>query len=646
MEKYCPKCFKKFPDSFDECPADGTNLVSFQDRDLTGHVLDKRYTVLERIGRGGMGVVYKAEQHLIKRIVALKVLRRAVVQDENAVKRFLNEGRATSSLQSLHTVTLHDFGVTGDGLLYYTMELLKGQPVSRLIKAEAPLAYRRAVNLVLQVCDSLEEAHEHNIIHRDIKPDNLFVTIIRGKETVKVLDFGIAKLVGDTSLESLTGTGSIVGTPLYLSPEQALGNRVVPASDLYSLAIVLYEMLTGVPPFFADTPMKTLWKHANEQPEPILVKNPDIEVPRSVDQFLQKALEKEPDRRFQSAVAFRQALEKALAVHDAAPESVTLTSLSNAEGGVRVRTEPLYPEAENNAIPAESSVDGAMSRTAIAGSLDLQPAPDGPGPGEENLVKQEPGPDTRALLHAARNRVAWVVGVMAAVAVAGGLVIWQPWGKRQGPDETVKEHVAAALPSGERPDSSSPSVAAGLVVSQPDAIADCRGPLDAGPQTDLPHTGVEVATTAPTEELDAGELPTLELEDAEVSPEPQAIVLEEDAGGHVQDTGASGGAADISDSGNGEAPETLPVSVKENTQEKQKRIRRPGDERRRREKREREKREEEARRATEQKAKEKAQAEIERKRLEEIERKKREEEKRKVQPKPKEDDDFEGMEIR
>ena len=129
MEKYCPKCFKKYPPSVEVCSDDGLNLVSPMEKDLTGEVLDNRYTVLERIGRGGMGVVYRAEQHLIKRIVALKVLRREVVQDESAMKRFLTEAQAIASLDSRHTVTLYDFGVTCDGLLYYTMELLRGQPL-------------------------------------------------------------------------------------------------------------------------------------------------------------------------------------------------------------------------------------------------------------------------------------------------------------------------------------------------------------------------------------------------------------------------------------------------------------------------------------------------------------------------------------
>ncbi|MBM4355377.1 MAG: serine/threonine protein kinase, partial [Deltaproteobacteria bacterium] len=349
MEKYCPKCFKKYPTDAERCADDGSYLVTPMDRDLTGEILDDRYTVLERIGRGGMGVVYKAEQHLIKRIVALKVLRREIVQDETAVKRFLNEARAIASLDSQHTVTLHDFGVTRDGLLYYTMELLKGRPLSRIIRDEGPLDHVRSAHLMLQACRSLDEAHEHGILHRDIKPDNLFVEkkagsstgLTAGRELLKVLDFGIAKLVGDSHGETVTRTGMIIGTPQYLSPEQALGNPVVPASDLYSLAIVLYEMLAGRPPFLDETPMKTMWAHVRDPVPPLTKANPRIQVPKSIEAFLARALEKEPADRFQTAAEFAAALEDAVREHAALPLTVPLPPLSSAEAGLRLRTQTL-----------------------------------------------------------------------------------------------------------------------------------------------------------------------------------------------------------------------------------------------------------------------------------------------------------------
>jgi eukaryotic-like serine/threonine-protein kinase len=393
MEKYCPKCFKKYPLTVEVCPADQSYLVSPHEKDLTGEVLDNRYTVLERIGRGGMGVVYRAEQQLIKRIVALKVLRREVVQDESAVKRFLTEAQAIASLDSRHTVTLYDFGVTREGLLYYTMELLKGMTLAQLIRKEAPLDVTRAARLVVQVCDSLKEAHGRGILHRDLKPDNLFVVVRDGREAIKVVDFGIAKLVGDSSVESVTRTGMIIGTPQYLSPEQALGNPVVPASDLYSLAIVFYEMLVGVPPFQAETPMKTMWAHIREPMPPLSAKNPKLQVPRSIEALLARALEKEPGKRFPTAIAFIDAVRKAIADHDASPETVVLPSLSTTDEGLRLKEPDWGGQTGRSEEPESGKQTEVLQAGAMVERPDALPAskPQAASPiREEQRVEERP----------------------------------------------------------------------------------------------------------------------------------------------------------------------------------------------------------------------------------------------------------------
>ena len=312
MQKYCPKCSQKYPDDVDVCPDDKTKLVLLSNKDLVGEVLDNRYAILGRIGEGGMGVVYRAEHQMLKRVLALKVLRGEIGQDENMVKRFMTEARAIASLDSRHTVTVHDFGVTDDGLLYYTMELLEGRSLSKVIRDESPLDPARAVGLMCQACDSMREAHERNILHRDIKSDNLFVTEKNGQELIKVLDFGIAKLMDERAADSITMTGMIVGTPNYLSPEQALGDPVSPASDLYSLAVVLYEMLTGMPPFQSETPTKMILAHVTQPAPSMVATNPDIEVSPSLERFLARALQKDPANRFSSASQFAVALKTAL----------------------------------------------------------------------------------------------------------------------------------------------------------------------------------------------------------------------------------------------------------------------------------------------------------------------------------------------
>ena len=610
-EKYCPKCFKRFASSLEKCPTDGQHLVSLMERDLTGEVLDERYTVLGLVGKGGMGVVYKAEQALIKRIVALKVLRREVVQDETSVKRFLNEARAIASLENPHTITLYDFGVTRDGLLYYTMELLKGTPLSRLIKREAPLDYRRAVGFILETCGSLQEAHESNILHRDLKPDNLFIIKRWEEEHVKVLDFGIAKLVGDTSMETMTKTGMIVGTPQYLSPEQALGNPSVPASDLYSLAIVLYEMLTGSPPFLGDTPLKTMWKHLQEQAPPIHVKNPNIEVPKSIDLFLRRALQKEPGKRPQTALAFRKALEKALNEHDAAPETVALRSLSATENGVRIITEPLEAQKPGGP-PSLPSQESALAPTAAQ----ERPARDKEMAKPDSTKSEEKTPDaaekeqpesfavqvatvltpgigTQALMRDVRggNKKMVLAGIAIAVVAIALLAVWQPWaGGGKEHDESKAERIVAG-----GPDNVAPSGSASLPITQPDVSAQPDSSL-AATAADI-HMDTARTPTEPASTVASGTGGAAAVED-EAKAEP----------GKAEETVAVTATADESlekvkqEADKEEAAEKARAEAEEKAKAKAEKLAEGKAEQERR------KAEEVARRAAERKAKEKADA--------------------------------------
>jgi serine/threonine protein kinase len=443
LEKYCPKCFKRFPGEAMKCPDDQTNLVAMDVKDLVGQVLDNRYTVLGRVGKGGMGVVYKAEQHLIKRIVALKVLNRDIVKDETAVKRFLNEARVIASLENPHTVTLYDFGVTTDGLLYYTMELLDGQPLSAIVKRDGPLDYKRAVDLLLQTCESLEEAHDKGILHRDIKPENLFVIRKGGKERVKVLDFGIAKLVGDSSSgESVTKTGMICGTPQYLSPEQVMGAKPVPASDLYSLAIVLYEILAGEPPFYSPTPMKLLLAHLNERPAAIAIKNPRVKVPASIDAFVLKGMAKAPEERFSCVAEFRAALLRAVEEHEKNPQAtVNLTGVAVTAAGTRVR------------------VDDGLSQTAsfadertVTASEGFQPDTEmeerpvlGKGKGEAVVSPASSDEPTEVIGERRRRKMMIGIGAGAAVAaVVLALVVLKPWIGEKGAGRSGEQDAPTA----------------------------------------------------------------------------------------------------------------------------------------------------------------------------------------------------------
>ncbi len=267
--RYCPECFAAFDKGEERCPEHGLELVDLPaDETLVGRMLDGKYEIVEKIGQGGMGTVYRARQKLIGREVALKALRSEITRDPAAAKRFLAEVRAVSQLRSRNSVILFDFGLSKEKVLYYTMEFLAGEPLSKVVR-RGPLAPARAVRIARDVCNSLQEAHGKGIVHRDLKPDNIMLVQEEGEEVAKVLDFGIAKMVAGDEDGRLTKTGVVCGTPDYMSPEQGAGKPVGPASDLYSLGVLLYEMLTGKPPFAAATPVMVVMKHISEPPPPV-----------------------------------------------------------------------------------------------------------------------------------------------------------------------------------------------------------------------------------------------------------------------------------------------------------------------------------------------------------------------------------------
>jgi eukaryotic-like serine/threonine-protein kinase len=330
MHKLCTKCLRQFPDNIRNCPTDGIPLVVPGHRDLTGEELDGRYLVRRVLEEGGMGVVYVAEQKMIGREVALKVMGRNPAHQTSWIGRFLIEARAIAQLRSIHTVTIHDCGITDDGLLFYTMELLRGETLSSHLEKNGPMSVEHAVPLILQCLESLEEAHEHDILHGDVKPANLFVSQFKNEPHITVLDFGLARL-GQADSEG-AGTGGLVhGTPHYISPEQALGRPTSPSSDLYSLAIVLYEMLAGVPPFSSPDPNKVLLQQACDDPLPVSLRNQDVDVPPGIEEFLQRALQKGPEDRFREVNDFRRALQNAFIEHVQQSALYNLAPMVNTE---------------------------------------------------------------------------------------------------------------------------------------------------------------------------------------------------------------------------------------------------------------------------------------------------------------------------
>jgi len=274
-----------------------------------GDRLDERYEIVDTIGQGGFGIVYRARQIAIDRIVALKVLLpEADTVDPQAVERFRREAVLISSLESPNTITLYEFGQTDNGLLYTVMEFARGKTLRQILATEGAVPPNRVVRVIKQCLQSLQEAHQRGVIHRDLKPANIMVGEYAGQQDhVKVLDFGIAKVLksGDTQ-STLALTGRIVGTPRYMAPEQLRGINPTPACDLYALGLIMFEMLTGGPAVTAVEPMDQV--QAQMAPDPFVLP-PVAGLPASLAANVAKALEKDPSKRFQSAAEFAKALE-------------------------------------------------------------------------------------------------------------------------------------------------------------------------------------------------------------------------------------------------------------------------------------------------------------------------------------------------
>jgi|GEM_PF-3219818 len=305
-EAYCPECNHSFTIDHEFCPNDGAKLILLRARPdaMIGRVFDERYEVRAALGHGGMGTVYSGWQRSVDREVAIKVIHPKLAGDRVAVKRFLREARLSSRLNQPNIINVYDFGQTDDSVLFIVMELLRGHTLVRDVEAGRPLLLKRVVTIGLQLCDALEAAHNQNIIHRDLKPGNIVILDEPpGRDLIKVLDFGLAKsLVNDTS--RVTHTSSMLGTPLYMPPEQVEGRDTDTRSDLYALGCILYQMATGTPPYVREHVGAVLQAHVNE-PVPALPPT----LPPPLAEAIHRLLQKNPDQRLQTASAVRDALQ-------------------------------------------------------------------------------------------------------------------------------------------------------------------------------------------------------------------------------------------------------------------------------------------------------------------------------------------------
>lgn len=417
----CPECGLEYSGGELFCPVDGARLpqpeVAAEPADpLIGLTLNDRYKIHRRLGEGGMGIVYEAEHVVIEKRVALKVLRDDFSSRPDVVERFRQEAKSASRIGHEHIVDISDFGETPSGASYFVMEMLRGRDLAEDLEEGGPLTVHRALAIAMQCCRALGAAHAKGIVHRDMKPENIFMCEREsGEDFVKIVDFGIAKMSDiETDGEpgrKLTKTGMIFGTPEYMSPEQAQGKSLDHRVDVYAMGVILYELLTGRVPFVGDTFMGILTQHMFEQPPPLQAANPSSQVPPNVEAIIFRALAKSADERYASMEELANDVQAALATAPDAPAA-----------------------SGDTAVPGTVTHHGYAEEVAAG-----QAAP--------RLLAPTPATEFPAVTQVtARSGGAGLyIGLFAAVVLAGAGVAYLLVGRDKGDSSDAPKTVAAAV---------------------------------------------------------------------------------------------------------------------------------------------------------------------------------------------------------
>ena len=435
---------------------------------LLGRVLNDRYRILEAIGSGGMGRVYKALQAPLDRVVALKVLGAGHDRDPNFYKRFFLEASVTARLTHPNTITLYDYGRTSDGVLFIAMEFLDGRTLSQATHADGPLAQERVIHIAQQICRSLREAHALGIIHRDLKPANVMLLHQHDDhDFVKVLDFGLVKFFSGESSEKeegdITNAGTFMGSPHYIAPEQARNQGPDQRCDIYSLGVLLYQMLTGRVPFTAAAPVDIILKHLHEPPVPPRELRKDLKIAPELEQIVLRCMAKAREDRFQSMDELLAQLKTVRAQLTGMPEPQSLPPNQDtqpiASGALPAAAQT--PPTPQPGLRTPSQPMSAMHSTPARGMSRPPPPPadamieEGPQPARApgDRARTTPPPMTpRAALSdwAARNWPILRVAVPPALIVLAGIataayVLRAPTQPARNPVASAPP-VAAAIP--------------------------------------------------------------------------------------------------------------------------------------------------------------------------------------------------------
>jgi eukaryotic-like serine/threonine-protein kinase len=375
--KICTSCGSPVPATDERCPQCGARSNGFTGR-LTGTTLVDKYLIEEPLGAGGMCEVYRARHIAMDKEVAIKILKPELAADPRIAQRFEQEARAASRVRHPHAINVTDYGIGHSNTPFLVMELVEGLTVREMLSRDGPFTIERVANILHQACGALEVAHSVGVIHRDIKPDNIIISEYDGKDWVEVVDFGVAKIQEDVNRRAaLTGANFIIGTPRYMSPEQCEEKPVDARSDIYSLGVVVYEMLAGEAPFEGGSSTRLLMAHVAETPPPLGEKRPDI--PPDIEALVMRALDKNPDRRPQSALEFAREFEQAA--------GISQPGADNDRGGVYSRIS--VPLDSPDVVPVGVSPVGASQplegaevedeETLVRRRMSSSPEPVAPG---------------------------------------------------------------------------------------------------------------------------------------------------------------------------------------------------------------------------------------------------------------------------
>ncbi|MBX7197526.1 MAG: protein kinase [Sandaracinaceae bacterium] len=474
------------------------------ERERIGTKLEGKYELDAILGTGGMGTVYVGRHAWTGRRVAVKVLKPSYAENEDVVKRFLREARAAAALHHPNVVDVLDMGRTDDGAVYMVLELLEGDSLGSLLRRDGKMSATQLLPVLVPIAEALSEVHARGFVHRDLKPDNIFVATLRGRKLAKLLDFGIAKALDDP--DSSTRTGAIMGTAYYMSPEQASGRPDVgPPTDVWALGVVLYEALSGVPPYTADSATGVLVKILTTPPAPI-----PRDVPEVLASIVQRAMQGDPAARFADMRAMASALrEAARSLGVALPDPVAL-EIRTPEEIVRASLEPADPRmaaARAATVPSvepyvPSSLE-TLPREAPRKAVTEEPAPPASAPAPVSIST---GPISPPPTHTQR----WVIGGLAAAVVL--LLVFlvlerAPWASAPTTSAPTGTVPTGTVPTGTVPTGTVPTGTVPTGTVPTGTVPTGTVPTGTVPTGTVP-TGTVPTGTVPTGTVPTGTVPT------------------------------------------------------------------------------------------------------------------------------------------